>query len=535
MVSVQDEFLPALIKLIAIRTGLQIRQQDQAHVCKKILARMQALRISDLAQYCSLLEASTPTSDREWQNLVAVLTTGESYLFRDQGQIDLLKNKILPELIDYQKNLKIKQGKQKSSLKIWSAGCSTGEEAYSLAILIHQLLPNQNDWQITILGTDINPEAIKKAKQGIYNSWSFRTISSELWRQYFFPHQSNWKIDPQIQQKVKFCTGNLIQDKFPDTASEIYDLDLIICRNVFIYFNATAIATVLSKFYHSLRPGGYLMTGHAELCGQELHQFQTLVKPESVVYQRCFPSAFPYAMASDQHQLLGQQAQQRSQNQAIELEKNWNSATDLILKDGKPQKLPQSPSQYWPKQSNAANKAIDNQVSEKNQVALCQAALKQAENSLQSGMYTLAVKASQQVTNYDPTNFDAYYVMAQAYANLGQYQAAKDCCQKAITLDTISLKPHYLLAKIAEEQSDLELAKSILKKIIYLDSKAIAAYLDLGAIYAKENDLVRATKMRRSAFELLKQLPSETTIEHQHHLSAGELLAHLRRLLPKQA
>lgn len=536
MILVQDEFLPALFQLIAVRTGLQTRQQDQTHVHKKILARMQVLKIFELAQYYKLLEASTPQSDREWQNLVAILTTGESYLFRDQGQINLLKNKILPELIAYQRNLKVKENRQKASLKIWSAGCSTGEEAYSLAILLHELLPKQDDWQITILGTDINPEAIKKAKQGIYNSWSFRTLSPELQRRYFSPHHSNWKIDTQIQERVKFYTGNLIQDKFPDSTSDICDLDLIVCRNVFIYFNAAAITTVLGKFYQSLRPGGYLMTGHAELCSQELHQFQTQVLPESLVYQRHFSSASTHtAWAEDHSALSPYKQQQRSPNQTIKSGESNNLLNGLTSKVRVSDELRQNSAQVQKKNFNATHNVVDNQTSIKNQLALCQAALKQAESLLQSGIYTLALQASQQAANYDPTNFDAYYLMAQAYANLGQYQRAKDCCQQASEVDMLSLKPYYLLAKVAEEQSDLDLAKSILKKIIYLDPKAIAAYLELGAIYAKENDSARATKMRNSAFELLNQIPSNTTIEHQHHLSAGELLVYLKKVLPKKS
>jgi chemotaxis protein methyltransferase CheR len=153
---------------------------------------------------------------------------------------------------------------------------------------------------------------------------------------------------------------------------------------------------------------------------------------------------------------------------------------------------------------------------------------------LQSGVYTLALQATKAAVEYDPTNFEAYYLMAQAYANLGQYQQAQDCCQQAIAADILSLKPYYLLAKVAEEQNDLERAKSILKKIIYLDPQAIAAYLELGAIYARENDAVRAMKMRSSAFEMLKQLPRNMLIEHQHQLSVGELLVYLKKILAER-
>ncbi len=491
MISHQDESLPALFQLIALRTGLQIRPQDQTNITKKIITRLQTLKLSNLAQYQSLLEGSNPQSDREWQELVVLLTIGESYLFRDQGQINLLKNKILPEIISYQKGLKVQQGKPRASLKIWSAGCSTGEEAYSLAILVNELLPTRNDWDITILGTDINSEVIRKAQQGIYSSWSFRTVSTELQQQHFAQTKVGWEIDLKIRQMVKFSTGNLIQDQLPNSLANICDLDLILCRNVFIYFNAAAIATVLTKFHDCLRPGGYLMTGHAELCNQELSQFHAQILPESIIYQRPIPIAAPAPKVNQSEQPL---------NQALPPEPT-------------PQRSPIS------------------LIPEKTQVALCQAALSQAEKLLKEGIYTLALQATSQAIRHDPNSFDAYYLAAQAHANLGQYQKAQDFCQQALSLEILSVKPYYLLAKVAEEQGNTELAKSLLRKIIYLDPKAIAAYLDLGAIHERENDLVRCRKMRNTALELLRQVSPHTTVEYQEQLAARDLILYIKKLL----
>ncbi|MBD2122799.1 protein-glutamate O-methyltransferase CheR [Trichocoleus sp. FACHB-262] len=531
MPPIQDKFQQALTELIAARTGLQIRLQDQPNIYKKILSRMQSLKISELAQYYKLLEMPTPQSDREWQELIILLTTGESYLFRDQGQISLLKNKILPELIDYRKDLKVKQGKSKASLKIWSAGCSTGEEAYSLAILVHELLPRQDDWNITILGTDINPEAIKKAKKGSYSSWSFRTFGAELQQQYFSPHRSGWEINPKIRERVKFYPGNLIQDKLPNPLSDICDLDLILCRNVFIYFDAAAIAIVLQKFYDCLRPGGYLITGHAELYNQELTQFQTQIWPESVVYQRRISSTEPNAnlARSQTHQLGSQELKiQRSPTQEIK----------PVGKEAFPaNSLPSSEvgykSTYKTVSELDTNSQANSKASTKIHLALYQASLTQAENLLRDGLCVLALQAASQAIKYDSISFDAYYLMAQAHANLGQYQEAKNYCQRAISLDIYSIKPYYLLAKVSEEEGDIESAKSILKKIIYLDPKAIAAYLDLGAIYARENDIIRSAKMRSTALDLLKQISPDTTVEYQNHSAAGDLLLYVKKLLNK--
>lgn len=160
------------IQLISANTGLHIRQQDQQDLSKKLYTRIKALKLSAPEQYYQLLKISnthkslgTSTHstdshwtqaecDREWQELTLLLTIEETYFFRDRRQISLLKNNLLPELI----NSKITENNR--SIRIWSAGCSTGEEVYSLAILINELIPDLSNWNISILGTDINCQSV---------------------------------------------------------------------------------------------------------------------------------------------------------------------------------------------------------------------------------------------------------------------------------------------------------------------------------------------------------------------------------------
>ncbi len=185
-----------------------------------------------------------------------------------------------------QKKARYSAGEAKPSLRIWSAGCSTGEEPHSLAILVKELIPDLDKWDILILETDINQESIEKAKRGIYDSWSFRMLKPELQRGYFYQRKKNWEVDEQIRRMVTFRFGNLLKDRFPSPTSEIHNMDIILCRNVFIYFDSKAISVVLEKFHNTLRWGGYLIAGHTELHGQNLGQLQAKVFPESVVYQR---------------------------------------------------------------------------------------------------------------------------------------------------------------------------------------------------------------------------------------------------------
>lgn len=272
------ELKQAFIRLIAKHTGLEIRERDQSALYQKIGSRMSALKLSRPETYYQFLNSNTLDSEREWAELVLGLTNLESYFFRDKELFNLLQNTLLPELI---------QRKQyNKTLRICSAGCSTGEEPYSLAILLKELIPDLEQWNLMILGVDINASALEKAKTGIYRPWSFRNVDTEIKQRYFQLIDNQYYVDSQIKKMLTFQSLNLVKDLFTRPKSELRDMDLILCRNVFIYFEPSAIAHVLNKFNQALQPLGYLIAGHAELHGQNLSQFQTKVFPEALIYQR---------------------------------------------------------------------------------------------------------------------------------------------------------------------------------------------------------------------------------------------------------
>jgi chemotaxis protein methyltransferase CheR len=276
--SLSEGLRQAFIRLIAKHTGLEIRERDKAALKEKIVLRMKNIKIETPENYYHLLSSSTPESHQEWQKLVSLLTNSETYFFRDKDQCSLLKHHIFPELIQRKQNNR--------TLRICSAGCSSGEEPYSLAILLKELLPELEQWNLTILGIDINQEALQKAKTGIYRPWSFRRVDVEIIKKYFRVTNNHYHLNPSIMQMVKFQNLNLLEDLSDQPNGELREFDLILCRNVFIYFESSAIEKVLNQFYKALQPLGYLITGHAELYGQNLNQFQAKVFPESVVYQR---------------------------------------------------------------------------------------------------------------------------------------------------------------------------------------------------------------------------------------------------------
>ncbi|TAN58870.1 MAG: chemotaxis protein CheR, partial [Rhodospirillales bacterium] len=177
--------------------------------------------------------------------------SGETYFFRDQGQIDLLRLRLLPELIRRRQDTK--------QLSLWSAGCASGEEAYSLAMLVDMLLPERDGWDIKILGNDIDQTALAKARRGLYGQWSFRMVPPALHQRYFQQRGDRWVLDERIRRMVSFRALDLIEGPYP--GGDLRDMDLILCRNVFIYFNPGAVKGVADKLSATLSEGGYLLTG----------------------------------------------------------------------------------------------------------------------------------------------------------------------------------------------------------------------------------------------------------------------------------
>lgn len=532
-------------QLITRNTGLHIREEDKNTLTKKLWQRIKFLRISNPEDYYLFLEAKNESkthqgkfghwsAEQEWKELVSLLTTGESYFFRDQGQFSLLRTKILPAIIAAKQQNSEVTGNHKKSLKVWSAGCSTGEEPYSLAILIQELISDLDNWNILVMGTDINYKSIEKAKQGIYNPWSFRLVDPHLQIDYFQEQQNEWQIDDRIRQMVKLQQGNLLTDNFPDYNTEFHDMDLILCRNVFVYFERQAITTVVKKFYDTLVPGGYLMTAHTELYGQNMGEFQVKVLPESVIYQK------------RQSKQLESGDAGKPEVEKIDLYKRYHSHHRQIFQSetAKPQEKP-AVLKELPHQIQSSNFAhhhpnpplakptetviinVSNSVKQNSSNNL----IKEAEILFQEEAYMPAINKAEQVIACQPQHFAAHYLMAQAYANLGQHSKAVYYCQQAIAIDSLAVQPYHLLAHIAEEKQDLEKAKIFLRTIIYLAPSSVSAYLELAAIYEKEGNTNRAKKMLATALELLKQLPSSAMVEQQSSVTAGELLEYVNKLL----
>lgn len=274
---------PALLKLrdlIYRISGIYHQEVKFYLLATRARRRMAALKSPNFTDYLDHLTAR-PNRDAEMRNLLNEITIGETYFFRSSAQIDALTKIILPKLT----SMKAKQSFKK--IRVWSAGCSTGEEPYSLSILLmEQLAAKGKDWSYEILATDLNDNSITKCKEGVYGEYAVRNLTPDRRQRYFVPEGSNFRVNDAVRASVKFERLNL-QDQTKMLFMKGFDL--VFCCNVLIYFDGAAKKRTVEHFYNGLIPGGYFFLGECETLFGIYDQFRLVHFPGTTGYYKQNP------------------------------------------------------------------------------------------------------------------------------------------------------------------------------------------------------------------------------------------------------
>jgi len=244
-----------------------------AGACKR---RMTEGKIAGAKAYFDTLTRLS-TRDAELRQLLNEITIGETCLFRSSGQLDALKNVLLPKLTEERSKLGLRR------LRIWSAGCSTGEEPYTLAMFFAEEKERKYpDWNFEILATDLNDRSLETARNGVYGTYALRNTAEAYKKKYFVPaEEGKLRVRDDLKSKIQFSRLNL-----NDEARVLFmrNLDVILCCNVLIYFDQASKRRVVQHFYSGLLLGGYFFLGHAESLYQVNDQFRLIHLPGTTVY-----------------------------------------------------------------------------------------------------------------------------------------------------------------------------------------------------------------------------------------------------------
>jgi chemotaxis protein methyltransferase CheR len=242
---------------------------------RRLTRRLEQRQLRSFEEYYHFLRYDRKREE-ELAVLVDNLTTNETYFFRESPQLRAFSEEILPELREVLADRKV--------IRIWSAGCSTGEEPYTIAILLLESGDWWRDWQVEILGSDINQRVLHAARKGVYKKSAHRVTSPEMLSKYFIEEEKgNYRIADRVRELVSFSYLNLLD---PYKTSLISNMDVIFCRNVIIYFDKEAKKKVIGSFHEKLRSGGYLLLGHSESLINISNAFALRTLKNDMVYQK---------------------------------------------------------------------------------------------------------------------------------------------------------------------------------------------------------------------------------------------------------
>lgn len=424
-------------------------------------------------------------SQMEVEILVNQLTVGETYFFREEDALQLFQQKILPAYIN------LCQVKPRT-LKIWSAGCCTGEEPYTLAILLREKVPEILRDSITILATDINPAYLAKAKAGIYGKWSFRNTPEDLQKKYFRSNGSKREIVDVIKMMVQFEQHNLASNIMPSATPETKGMDVIFCRNVLMYFTPEVIRKVASGFYNALQDGGWLITSPVELNDDYFGDFSRIQSGNGIFYRK------------------------------------------LSLPEIKSAEIPQSP---------ASTQAVKNSLGRKSghtlemkqraspepiQLPLVQLSDLQTDNEVAAILYKGAkykecVEKCQQILLKNKSDKVALNLLTKVYADSGKYEQAKQWAIKLLAADRLNPESYYLYATILFELQEYLMVTDILKKGLYLSQDHLLMHILIGNAYKRKGKEILAKKHFKNAAMMLNNRHFEEVVENSGGLTVGRI------------
>jgi chemotaxis protein methyltransferase CheR len=240
---------------------------------RRLGPRLDALGLSSYREYYHYLRYD-PNGGRELEDLVERITTHETYLFREDYQLEAFREEIMPELA--------RRLQRRKRLLVWSAGCSTGEEVYTIAILLRES-KLFDDWLVRVVGSDISRQVVAQARRGCYGLSSFRTTNPHFQSKYFREQEGKFHVRDDIRAMCSFGQLNLLSTERFDVLGRC---DVIFCRNVLMYLSGDARHRIVEAFYDTLNPGGYLLLGHSESLLNVTTRFDLVHLSRDLVYRK---------------------------------------------------------------------------------------------------------------------------------------------------------------------------------------------------------------------------------------------------------
>ncbi|MDQ2732035.1 MAG: tetratricopeptide repeat protein [Armatimonadota bacterium] len=495
-----DELLSQLSQFLAQQMGLHYPPERWKDLRRGIESAAPDLGYAD-ADDCIRWLLSTPLNRSQIETLASHLTVGETYFFRDRRSFEHLERIVLPQLIQ----MRAGSGRQ---IRVWSAGCCSGEEPYSLAMLLYKLIPDRSKWKITVLGTDVNPHFLEKAKRAVYTEWSFRGNPASM-RDRFFTQVSKgqYELRAEIREMVTFRYLNLSEEAYPSLLNRTTDLDLILCRNVLIYFSAEGGQRVIDGFYRCLVPGGWLLVGASESSHVNDSAFKPVSFPDAIFYRKEAPVVRSTAPATPDRPVL--------RNGSGPALRGLEPGSRVIRRCGSG-----SPAAPPSEQQTKPHSAPEQPAAENTQDAYGEALELYRQGRTAEAAAKLEAFAR---GNGGPGSAPSYALLARINANAGKLNEALAWCDRAIALHKTEPSYRYLRATILQEQGNTDDAIASLNAAVYLNSDFVLAHFALGNLARQQGRFQEGDRRLENARVLLGRFSAEDELPEGEGLTAAQL------------
>ncbi len=467
--------------LLHRQSGIYLEESKLDSLRISLVTRATRLGYPTLPEYYKALARD----DTEFNELLNLVTINETSFLRFPAQFDALRNLVLPEI------MAAKSGGNKA-IRVWSAGCSTGEEPYSIAMTLIDSGIELAGYKPQVLGTDVSTKALARAKAGVYGKRTMMNVPPDVLSRHFDPTASGeYRVNDRVRSYVDFGYQNLIKEPYP--LSLMGNWDIIFCRNVTIYFRLDSTRRVVSNFFDSLNPGGYLFIGHSETLTSINEDFEALEMGGVFLYRKPTPrKTFAFGQSAS-----AKPARPRT------------SPAGRTRPEAKPKPV-------------AATVAADPGADDP---------LEQARVDLKEGRPGQVLEIVSAVLEDDPNNAEAHLLAAYVHADTGDYDAAMQESHRALAINPLLPVARYILGIIHQRQGDTVHAISELKKTIYIDADFALAHLNLANLYKSQRKWDVAAKEYENALKALKKDPEGAWTEFSGGFQADLLVRTCERSL----
>jgi chemotaxis protein methyltransferase CheR len=478
-------------------TGLHFELRNRTSLERGLRKRMSVLRLDSFADYLAFLKLHGE-SRHELQKLLQFLTVGETYFFRYPAHFAALRERI-----------SCAAARPPEKIRIWSAGCSTGEEPYSIAISVMEALPDWRTRDIKIFATDINNQSIKKARDGVYSPWAMRTTDPRCRERYFDRVGQSSLIKDEVKQLVEFFHLNLSCDSYAETCPELTDLDAIFCRNVMIYFSPEAAASMVDNFAASLKPSGQLFLGHAETLFQRSSDLEIRRQDNSFYYCKTDESRAG-TLSTDRHTSLPPSTPRPTRSTLT------SAPAAVDTRSQMPPRVRVLPSPAGPAPTPAAR-------------------LARAQELFDAEDFNGAELLLAALLSEFPNETGALVLKGFLLAGNGRFQEALDICRRALGLNDLLAEAYFLKGVVLDASDHPTEAADEYRKALLLDHDFIMPRYHMGRLHQRFGREAEAAREIRNSIRILAKRDDEGTVPYSGGLTRSVCMVQLQNALVQVA